>query len=180
MDFDLAETIALLRHTPATLDALLRDLPNAWTLRNEGEGTWSPCEVVGHLIHADRTNWMPRVRRLLEAEDVAPLGPFDRWGHLRESGGKPVAELLDAFARLRADRLRELRDLNLGPRELARQGRHPTLGEVTVANLLATWAAHDLTHLHQISRTMAHQYRDAVGPFRDFLGVLHCAGHSAP
>jgi hypothetical protein len=179
MEQNLELTISLLARTPAVLDALLRDLPDAWTLRNEGDATWSAFDVVGHLIHGERTDWMPRARRLLEFGETLAFEPFDRWGQVRASQGKSLGQLLDEFARLRSDNLRELRTLNLKPEDLDKRGRHPALGVVTLSELLATWAAHDLTHLHQLSRTMAHQYRDAVGPWSVYLGVLQCAGHSS-
>jgi hypothetical protein len=180
MEHNLHHTIAILTRTPATLNALLRDLPEAWTLRNEGENTMTAFDVVGHLIHGERTNWMPRARTLLQFGETQAFGPFDRWGHLRESQGKSLAQLLDELARLRSENLDELHALNLRPEDLARRGRHPAFGAVTLSQLLATWAAHDLTHLHQISRIMAHQYRTAVGPYSAYLGVLQCAGHSSP
>jgi hypothetical protein len=179
MSQNLEHTISLLARTPAVLDALLRDLPDAWTLRNEGDATWSAFDVVGHLIHGERTDWMPRARRLLEFGETRAFEPFDRWGQVRESQGKSLGQLLDEFARLRSDNLRELRALNLKAEDLDKRGRHPALGVVTLSELLATWAAHDLTHLHQLSRIMAHQYRDAVGPWSVYLGVLQCAGHSS-
>jgi hypothetical protein len=172
--------MALLARTPAALDALLRDLPDSWTLRNEGENTWSAFDVVGHLIHGDRTDWMPRARMILQFGETRAFEPFDRWGQARESEGKSLGQLLDEFARLRRESLAELHALNLRPEDLGRRGRHPALGVVTLSELLATWAAHDLTHLHQISRVMAYQYREAVGPWSAYLGVMHCAGHSAP
>ena len=179
MSQNLEHTISLLARTPAVLDALLRDLPDAWTLRNEGDATWSAFDVVGHLIHGERTDWMARASRLLEFGETRAFDPFDRWGQVRESQGKSLGQLLDQFARLRSDNLRELRALNLKPEDLDKRGRHPALGVVTLSELLATWAAHDLTHLHQLSRIMAHQYRDAVGPWSVYLGVLQCAGHSS-
>ena len=125
------------------------------------------------------SDWMPRVRMILEHGETRAFVPFDRWAQERESKGKSLAELLDEFARLRSANLHDLRALNLKPEDLARRGRHPALGVVTLSQLLATWAAHDLTHLHQISRVMAHQYREAVGPWSAYLGVLHCTAHSA-
>lgn len=178
MNPELEHTIALLTRTPATLDALLRDLPDSWTHRNEGENTWSAFDVVGHLIYGERTDWMPRTRVILEFGESKPFEPFDRWGHVRECEGKSLAQLLDEFARLRSENLDQLRALNLQPEDLERRGRHPALGVVTLSELLATWPAHDLTHLHQISRVMAHQVRDAVGPWSAYLGVLQCDGHS--
>ena len=180
MEHNLDHTVSLLARTPAALDALLRDLPETWTLRNEGENTWSAFDIVGHLIHGDRTDWMPRARVILQFGETRAFEPFDRWGQARASEGKSLGQLLDEFERLRRESLGELRALNLQPEDLERRGRHPALGVVTLSELLATWAAHDLTHLHQISRVMAHQYRDAVGPWSAYLGVMQCAGHSAP
>jgi hypothetical protein len=179
MPFNLDDTTALLARTPAALDALLRDLPDAWTLRNEGENTWTAFDVVGHLNHGEHTDWIPRVKRILESGETRPFDPFDRFAQSRESEGQTLAFLLDEFARLRAGNLEQLRTLHLQPADFVRRGRHPALGVVTLSELLSTWAAHDLTHLHQISRIMAHQYRDAVGPWSKFLGVLQCSGHSA-
>ncbi len=180
MEHNLDHTIALLTRTPATLNALLRDLPEEWTLRNEGAKTWSAFDIVGHLIHGERTDWMPRARRILESGESRAFDPFDRWAQERESQGKSLPQLLDEFADLRAQNLNQLRALNLRAEDFGKLGRHPALGIVTLSELLATWAAHDLNHLHQISRVMAHQYRKAVGPWRAYLGVLQCAGHSAP
>jgi len=179
MQHNLQDTIALLTRTPATLEALLRDLPETWTLRDEGENTWSAFDVVGHLIHGERTDWMVRTKVILQFGEDQPFERFDRWAQQRNSQGKSLGQLLDEFACLRAENLDELRALNLQPEDLERLGRHPVLGVVTLSQLLATWAAHDLTHLHQISRIMAHQYREAVGPWTVFLGVMQCAGHSS-
>jgi DinB superfamily len=180
MKFDLEHTTSLLTRTPAALDALLRDLPDVWTFRNEGDDTWCAFDIVGHLIHGEQTDWMPRARLILEFGETRTFEPFDRWGHVRESQGKSLDQLLDEFARLRSANLNELRALNLRREDLELRGQHPALGTVTLSELLATWAAHDLTHLHQVSRVMAHQYREAVGPWSGYLGVLQCAGHSSP
>jgi hypothetical protein len=177
---NLRQTMALLARTPDALNALLRDLPPGWTSRNEGEGTWSAFDVVGHLIHGERTDWMPRARRILQSGESQAFEPFDRWAQTQESRGKSLEQLLDEFAHLRSANLSDLRALNLRQEDLELRGRHPALGVVTLSQLLATWAVHDLTHLHQISRVMAHQYRDAVGPWSAYLGVLQCSGHSAP
>jgi hypothetical protein len=179
MSHNLMNTLALLERTPATLNALLRGLREEWTQRNEGEGTFTVVDVVGHLIYGDKVDWLPRARMILEHGDTRPFEPFDRWGHVELCRGKSLPQLLDEFAKIRAMRLDELRLLNLQPEQLERKGRHPALGAVTLSQLLSTWAAHDLTHLHQISRIMAHQYRDAVGPWSAFLGVMKCGGHSA-
>jgi hypothetical protein len=178
MSETMNQTVALLERTPRALDALLRDLPDEWTRVNEGQGTWSPYDIVGHLIHGERTDWIPRAKMILEYGETKTFERFDRLAQERESQGRSLAQLLDEFARVRAKSLDDLRSLNLLPGDLDRRGRHPVFGAVTLGQLLATWAAHDLTHLHQISRVMAHQYREAVGPWTVFLGVLQCAGHS--
>jgi hypothetical protein len=174
MEHDLQNTIALLANTPAAFNALLRNLPETWTEHNEGENTWTAYGVIGHLIYCERTNWIPRAKWLLEFGENRPFEPFAR---LTPSGG-PIGEQLDEFARLRSANIAELRAMRLGPQDLERRGQHPTFGAVTLSQLLATWAVHDMTHLHQTSRILAHQYREAVGPWNSFLGVLHCDGHS--
>ena len=148
-------------------------------MRSEGEDTWSVFDVVGHLIDGERVNWLPRARMILESGESRTFEPFDRLGHVREGRGKTLEQLLDEFTRLRQENVGELSALNLRREDLERRGRHPAFGVVTLSELLATWATHDLTHLHQISRIMAGQYRDAVGPWSAYLGVLQCAGHSS-
>jgi hypothetical protein len=175
----LDRTIALLTRTPAALDALLRGLPDPWIRANEGENTWSAFDVVGHLIHCERTDWMPRARIILEFGETLPFDPFDRWGHVQAVEGKSVGELLDDLARERAANLDELRGWNLTDGDLAKRGRHPALGTITLGELLAAWAAHDLNHLHQVARVMAFQYREEVGPFRQYMGVMQCSAHGA-
>jgi DinB superfamily len=174
---NLQDTMALLERTPGALDALLRGLPETWTHHNEGGETFTVVDVVGHLIYADRVDWIPRARMILEHGENKPFDPFDRRGHVEECRGRTLPQLLDEFRRVRATCLDDLRELNLQSQQFQLRGRHPSLGPVTLSDLLATWAAHDLTHLHQISRIMAHQYRDKVGPFVAFLGVLKCDGH---
>ncbi len=178
MEHNLQDSIALLARMPAALDALLRDLPEAWIRRNEGDNTFSAFDIVGHLIHGEKTDWMPRAKMILSAGESREFEKFDRRAQEHESEGKTLAELLDEFGRLRSENLRELRAMNLRPDDLERRGRHPALGAVTLSQLLATWVAHDLTHLHQLSRVMAHQYREAVGPWSAYLGVMRCQGHS--
>jgi DinB superfamily len=180
MDFDLQQSAALLAHTPATLSALLRDLPEAWLNAKEGEDTWTPIDVVAHLLYTEHSNWMPRARVIRESGESQPFPPFKRFGHLDQREGKYLNQLLDEFAQARAASLAEMRAWNLTPADLAQTGRHPALGQLTLAELLAAWTVHDLTHLHQLTRVLAVQYDEAVGPFRKFLGVLQCAGHSAP
>ena len=183
-EFNLADAVAVLTRTPATLDVLLRGMPNLWVhtnegRNNEGKETWSAFDIVGHLIAGERNDWMPRARVILEKGETRPFDPFDRFAQERESRGKSLDQLLDEFARLRRENLAALQSLNLQKEDLTRRGTHPSLGPVTLSELLATWAVHDLTHLHQLSRVMAHQYRDTVGPWSPYLGVLHCAGHGA-
>lgn len=180
MEHQLQDTLALLSRTPATLDTWLRDMPDAWTRTNEGPGTWSPFDIVAHLISGERTDWIPRVQMILESGEKRTFEPFDREGLVRETPGKSLGELLTEFDRVRTQNLAELGALNVRPEDLAKRGRHPSLGVVTLGQLLSTWAAHDLTHVHQLSRVMAHQYRESVGPWSAYLGVLHCNGHSAP
>jgi hypothetical protein len=186
--FNLAESMALLARTPGTLNVLLRGLPDTWARGNEnskdgcktGNDTWSAYDIIGHLIVGERTDWMPRAHIILEHGEGRPFDPYDRFAQSRESGEQTLEQLLDDFARLRSENLAALQALHLQPADLERRGRHPRLGVVTLSQLLATWAVHDLTHVHQLSRVMAHQYRDAVGPWSAYLGVLHCDGHSAP
>ncbi len=164
----LAECLAVLTRTPAVLDALLRDLTEEWTMATEGEGTWSPYVVVGHLIHGERVDWMPRVEIILRHGLRRPFDPFDR--EVQSSG--PLPELLDEFRALRYGNLERLRALNLQPTQLDLLGAHPALGPVTLRQLLATWTAHDLSHVVQISRVMAKRYRGEVGPWAQYLSVM--------
>ena len=179
-EFSLAEATAVLTRTPTILNTLLRGLPSVWVRCNEGKDSWNAFDIVGHLIVGERTDWMPRVRIVLENGEARPFDPFDRFEQLKESQEKSMEQLLGDFARLRTENLAALRALNLQPGDLTRRGRHPALGVVTLSELLATWVVHDLTHMHQLSRVMAHQYRDAVGPWSAYLGVLQCTGHSTP
>lgn len=176
MEPNLTSALALLAATPATLNALLSHLPASLTDANEGEGTWTVAQVLAHLVHGERTDWLPRVRIILSAGESQTFPNFQREAHLSDARSLP--ELLTEFAELRAAGLAELQALNLTPQDLERSGRHPAFGKVTLSQLLATWPAHDLTHLHQVSRILASQYREAVGPWQRFLGVLHCDGHS--
>jgi hypothetical protein len=178
MTHDLHNTIALLERTPRALDPLLRGLPEMWTGHGESENTWSVRTVIAHLIHAEHDNWLPRARVIREPGDEKAFPPFARDGHLHYSKDKTLEQLLDEFTHARTRSLEQLRALKLVPTDLERSASHPSFGSVTLAQLLATWAAHDLTHLHQISRIMASQYREAVGPWVRFLGVMQCAGHS--
>lgn len=179
-EFKVADAVAVLTRTPATLNALLRGLPEVWIRSNEGADSWSPFDIVGHLVHGERADWIPRARIILEHGEARTFDRFDRTAQFKENEEKSLDQLLDDFSLLRSENLTALRELKLQPADLNRRGTHPALGTVTLSELLATWAAHDLSHLHQLSRVMAYQYRFAVGPWSDFLGVLKCTGHSAP
>ncbi|HET7453761.1 MAG TPA: DinB family protein [Thermoanaerobaculia bacterium] len=170
--FRLEEAVALLERTPDVLRGLLDGLPESWVRATEGDGKWSPYDVVGHLIHGERTDWIPRARHIL-AEERRPFERFDREAQFRESRGKSLRELLETFARLRRESLDALEAMHLGEADLARTGTHPELGVVTLAQLLSTWTVHDLDHVAQIVRTMAKAYGDAVGPWTAYLSVLH-------
>lgn len=172
MSLDLAEALPVLERTPATLRALLTGLPEEWTIATEGEGTWSPFDVVGHLIHGERADWIPRTERILRDGDRVPFEPFDREAMFRASVGRSMEELLDTFATLRQANLVTLRALRLAPTDFARRGRHPALGTVTLGQHLASWVVHDLGHIAQITRVMAKRYTADVGPWKEYLPVL--------
>jgi hypothetical protein len=166
------EAVAVLLRTPATLNTLLRNLPDGWIAAHEGGETWSPFDVIGHLIHGERTDWIPRAKMILEHGDTRPFEKFDRFAQFEASKGRTLASLLDEFATLRRQNLRELESLELTEAQLDRRGRHPELGIVTLRQLLATWVAHDLDHVVQISRAIARQYTDEVGPWRAYLRII--------
>lgn len=172
MTFVLAETLDLLARTPAALAALLAGTSPAWHDADEGPDTWSPRQVVGHLIHGEETDWVPRARIILEHGQARPFEPFDRFAHLRRFAGWPVDRLLDRFAELRRDNLATVHGWRLDEAKLALPGRHPELGAVTLRELLATWAVHDLGHLAQVARVMAKRYGAEVGVWRAYLGIL--------
>lgn len=169
--FVLTEAVAFLARTPAVLEALLKELPDAWVAANEGGETWSPVDVLGHLIHGERTDWLPRVKIILECGEARPFDKFDRFAQL-EPKARSLPDLLEEFAMLRQDSLAELTALHLAEPDLDRLGLHPELGVVTLRQLLATWVAHDLDHIVQVSRTMARQYSDEVGPWRAYLRII--------
>jgi hypothetical protein len=172
MNFTMNIGVAVLERTPATLRALLSGLPVEWTGATEGPETWSPYDIVGHLIHGERTDWIPRARIILAQGDNRRFEPYDRFAQFRESQGKSLGDLLDEFARLRTANLATLMGWRLTDGQLALAGEHPAFGTVTLRQLLATWVAHDLGHIAQTARVMAKQYRDAVGPWRAYLPVL--------
>ncbi len=169
--FSLPDAIAILERTPASLGALLNGLPDSWTRATEGEGTWSPYDVIGHLIHGEHTDWIPRARHIM-AGDTRPFEPFDRRAQFNESADKDLSELLATFAELRRQNLAVLMGMNLTEADLQQKGLHPELGKVTLRQLLATWVVHDLDHVAQIARTMSKSYSEAVGPWSAYLTIL--------
>lgn len=172
MDFELQQAIEILSRTPATLNSMLRDIPEPWLVQNEGPETWCPYDIVGHLIHGEETDWIPRAKIILEHGEARAFEPFDRVAMFEKSRGKSIAELLDTFAMRRKESLHELNGMNLTPTLLGKRGRHPELGVVTMKQLLASWVVHDLGHVRQVVRVMAKQYRDTVGPWRAYLSIL--------
>jgi hypothetical protein len=170
--FVLEEATAILSRTPATLDSLLRGLPEGWIAAHEGGDTWSPFDVIGHLIHGDRTDWVPRARIILEQGDARAFDRFDRHAQFAASAGRTLVSLLDEFAVVRQESLASVAAMRLTDADLDRRGRHPELGAVTLRQLLATWVAHDLDHVVQVSRVMARQYSDEVGPWRAYLRII--------
>ena len=168
---ELSEATAILARTPRVLDTLMSGLPPEWIHRNDGPGTWSAYDILGHLLHGDDTNWLPRTRMILRHGAERAFEPFDREAMLRQQR-EPVADLLVRFAAIRETSLDELSSLRLGPGDLDRHGQHPEFGVVTLGHVLATWVAHDLTHLAQIGEVLARRYRDDVGPYRAYLPAL--------
>lgn len=172
MEFRLDQAREILRRTPATLDSLLFGLPDEWALRNEGPDSWSPFDIVGHLIHAEEADWIPRARLILEHGEGRAFEPFDRFAMFEKSKGRSLPDLLATFAHLRAESLDELERMRLTREMLARRGTHPELGAVTLGQLLSTWVVHDLGHVGQVVRVLAKQYGEAVGPWRAYLSIL--------
>jgi DinB superfamily len=169
--FNLNDAVAVLERTPGSLKALLSGLPETWTRATEGKETWSPYDVIGHLIHGERTDWIPRARHILAGE-TRPFETFDRRAQFTDSQGKSLGELLEVFARLRRENVAVLAGMNLTEADLERKGKHPELGKVTLRQLLATWVVHDLDHVAQIARTMAKAYGEATGPWTAYLSIL--------
>lgn len=172
MIFNLVHATKILSRTPVVLNSLLSGLAAEWIMGNEGEQTWSPLDVLGHLIHGERTDWIPRIKTILQSGESETFETFDRFAQFEESKGKSLEELLRTFAELRSQSLAALTKLNITAEDLAKRGTHPQLGTVRLEQLIATWVAHDLSHLTQITRTMAKQYCEAVGPWEAYLSVL--------
>ena len=171
--FDLSETLDILARTPTIVGALLRGTSGAWHAINEGPDTWSAFDVVGHLIHGEETDWIPRARIILEHGDARPFEPFDRFAQFRRFADWPLDQLLDRFAELRRANLEVLRSWRLTDAQLELPGRHPELGSVNLRQLLATWAVHDLNHIAQIARVLAKRYTQEVGVWRQYLSILN-------
>ncbi|WP_247234063.1 DinB family protein [Telluribacter sp. SYSU D00476] len=172
MDFSLPHSLEVLERTPEVLHRMLHGISEDWTSPNEGEGTWSVFDVVGHLIHGDKTDWLVRTRIILSDQNTKTFDPFDRFAQFETSKGKTLDQLLHEFRELRQVNIERLRKLNITEADLAKTGIHPTFGTVTLRQLLATWVVHDLNHIAQISRIMAKQYTEEVGPWIDFLRIL--------
>ena len=173
MNFNLEKSYQVLDRTPTVLRTLLNDLDKDWVMNNEGPETFSPYDVLGHLIHGERTDWATRAKIILEFGLSRPFTPWDRFAQYEESKGKSLAQLLDEFEQVRKDNMRWLKSLNLTEADLDKKGMHPKLGEVTLRNLLSTWVVHDLTHIAQITRVMAKQYKEEMGPWPEFFRILH-------
>ena len=174
MDFDLAEAVPILERTPKVISTLLEELPERWTRVDEGPDTWSPREVVAHLIHGERTDWIPRARIIIKQERYRRFDPFDRFAELRSD--RPLGDLLEEFEKLRSENVATLKGWNLRDKDLELTGEHPEFGPVTMRQLLATWVVHDLSHIAQITRTMARAYTRAVGPWTAYFRVLQREG----
>jgi hypothetical protein len=172
MEFQLKHGVEVLEKTPQTLRALIGELSDPWILANEGPDTWSPFDVVGHLIHGEETDWIPRAKIILEHGEERTFTPFDRFAFFQKSKGKTLNELLVLFSNLRKENLRVLQELKLEPQHFELKGTHPEFGPVTLGQLIATWVVHDLDHIEQIVRTMAAQYRDNAGPWKAYLSIL--------
>jgi DinB superfamily len=172
MEFKLEHATEILRRTPKTLNSLLHHLSEPWLFQNEGPETWSPFDIVGHLIHGEETDWIPRAKIVLEHGEERAFEPFDRFAMFEKSKGKTLAQLLDTFASLREVNLQQLDNMKLSSVDLERKGKHPELGVVTLRQLLATWVVHDLGHVGQVVRVMSKQYRDEVGPWKEYLPIL--------
>lgn len=172
MQFDLDKSIQVLERTPLVLNQLLKNLSEDWTTPNEGPDTWSPYDIVGHLIQGEKKDWIPRAKIILTHGERVPFTPFDRFAQFEESKGKTLIQLLEQLDRLRAENMMGLKNLNISTDDLSKTGMHPGLGKVTLENLLASWVVHDLGHINQIARVMAKQYKSEVGPWTEYMGVL--------
>ncbi|MBL0745639.1 DinB family protein [Chryseolinea lacunae] len=172
MQFTIQKSVEILERTPQLLEIMLGGLSEEWIENNEGPETWSPYDVVGHLIHGEKTDWIPRMEIILSSKADKSFEPFDRFAQFDEGAPKTLTQLLNEFKALRKQNLNRLRAQNITQNDLLQEGRHPAFGPVTLSQLLATWVAHDLNHIGQISRVMAKQYEQEVGPWKAYLGIL--------
>lgn len=172
MEFQLDQTIDVLRRSPSVLKAMLRQISVDWQLANEGEGTWNPYDIVGHLIHGEKTDWIRRAEIILSDDFNKEFKPFDRQAQFKESRNKSIEDLLDEFESLRNENLRKLEALNIQAHHLQKTGIHPDFGEVNLEQLLSTWLVHDLGHIAQVTRVMAKQYKENIGPWKAYLPIV--------
>jgi len=172
MKFDINQGILILERTPTVLNSFLHDMHSVWITPNEGADTWSPYDIVGHLIHGEKTDWMARAEIILSDKPNKTFETFDRFAQFENSKGKSLNKLLEEFEKLRIENLKKLKSWNLSDNDLNKEGIHPQLGRSTLGQLLSTWVVHDLGHLAQISRVMAKQYKTEVGPWIEYLGIL--------
>ena len=172
MTFELDKAIEILSRTPLVIESLLSGISEEWLRNNEGESTWSPYDIVGHLIHGEKTDWIPRTKIILSNSENKTFEPFDRYAQLNENQERPIEGLLKEFKEIRAENLKELKSLQINDSQLSEIGIHPELGEVRLRELLSSWVVHDLGHISQISRVMAKQYRYEVGPWTEYLRIL--------
>lgn len=172
MKYSFERSLEILDRTPAVMNALLSGIGDDWIMPNEGPDTFSPYDVIGHLVHGEKTDWTARTKRILEFGDTKTFEIYDRFAQYTESKGKSMQQLLDEFAALRKENMIWFRSLNLTEDDLNRKGMHPRLGPVILKNLLATWVVHDLTHIAQVTRVMAKQYKEEMGPWPEFFRIL--------
>lgn len=173
MKFTISTSIEILERTPVVLRSLLQGLSDEWVTPNEGSGTWSAYDIVGHLIHGEKTDWIPRMQIIRSGSDERKFEKFDRFAQFENSKGKTMLQLLNEFSQLREINMNILRSANITDSHLGETGVHPAFGNVTLSQLLSTWVVHDLNHIAQISRVMAKQYKEAVGPWIAYLGILN-------
>ncbi len=172
MEYNVEQAVEILRNTPTVLRAMLHDVSDVWAYSNYGPDTWSPFDIVGHLIHGERTDWLPRAKIILEHGEAKPFEPFDRYAQLETSKGKTIGDLLDEFESIRAENIDTLLSMRLTDEQFARRGTHPALGSATLRELLTMWTVHDLNHIAQMAKAMAFQYRDQVGPWLAYTSIL--------
>jgi len=173
MNFDLNQTISVLEKTPLVYKQLLGSLSQEWTHKNEGKDTWSPYDVLGHLVHGEKTDWMPRLEIILSDSENKTFEPYDRFAQIEMSKGKSLGDLLDEFEVLRKRNLRNLKSKFLTSQDMSKEGIHPELGPITLKNMLSAWVVHDLGHIAQVSRVMAKQYKDEIGPWTQYLTIVN-------